>query len=88
MKEVHVKCPLKEGVNLGLRASPHHIKALHVCFRQGLKCTQDELTASAYLTVLLDDSMGGSPLQVRGRSHTSYNDNPDSKAPAVTKKER
>uniref|UniRef100_A0A674NW28 Scinderin like b n=1 Tax=Takifugu rubripes TaxID=31033 RepID=A0A674NW28_TAKRU len=32
---------------------------------QGLKCTQDELTASAYLTVLLDDSMGGSPLQVR-----------------------
>uniref|UniRef100_H3CND7 Macrophage-capping protein n=1 Tax=Tetraodon nigroviridis TaxID=99883 RepID=H3CND7_TETNG len=32
---------------------------------QGLKSTQDELTASAYLTVQLDDSMGGSPVQVR-----------------------
>ncbi|MGH0157679.1 UNVERIFIED_CONTAM: hypothetical protein FKN15_057640 [Acipenser sinensis] len=33
--------------------------------RQGLKCTKDELTASAFLTVKLDDSMGGSPVQVR-----------------------
>ncbi|XP_037131687.1 scinderin like b [Syngnathus acus] len=32
---------------------------------QGLKATQDELTASAFLTVKLDDSMGGSPVQVR-----------------------
>ncbi|KAK2895486.1 scinderin like b [Channa argus] len=32
---------------------------------QGLKCTKDELTASAFLTVQLDDSMGGSPVQVR-----------------------
>ncbi|MGH0155872.1 UNVERIFIED_CONTAM: hypothetical protein FKN15_049432 [Acipenser sinensis] len=31
---------------------------------QGLKCTKDELTASAFLTVKLDDSMGGSPVQV------------------------
>uniref|UniRef100_A0A4W6FC88 Scinderin like b n=1 Tax=Lates calcarifer TaxID=8187 RepID=A0A4W6FC88_LATCA len=30
---------------------------------QGLKCTQDELAASAFLTVKLDDSMGGSPVQ-------------------------
>lgn len=66
MKELHVKCPLNEAVNLGLRAPPCHIKALRVCFRQGLKCTQDELTASAFLTVQLDDSMGGSPLQVSG----------------------
>ncbi|XP_042353278.1 scinderin like b isoform X2 [Plectropomus leopardus] len=32
---------------------------------QGLKCTQDELATSAFLTVQLDDSMGGSPVQVR-----------------------
>ncbi|XP_068196521.1 scinderin like b [Antennarius striatus] len=32
---------------------------------QGLKCSQDELAASAFLTVRLDDSMGGSPVQVR-----------------------
>ncbi|XP_056149698.1 scinderin like b [Lampris incognitus] len=32
---------------------------------QGLKSSQDELTASAFLTVKLDDSMGGSPVQVR-----------------------
>lgn len=41
------------------------IKTVHVWFRQGLKCTQDELAASAYLTVKLDDSMGGCPVQVR-----------------------
>ncbi|XP_061094190.1 scinderin like a [Conger conger] len=32
---------------------------------QGLKCTQDELVASAYLAVQLDNSMGTSPVQVR-----------------------
>ncbi|XP_051996468.1 gelsolin-like [Xyrauchen texanus] len=32
---------------------------------QGLKCTQDELAASAFLTVKLDESMGGAPVQVR-----------------------
>ncbi|XP_069050005.1 gelsolin-like [Lepisosteus oculatus] len=32
---------------------------------QGQKSTQDELAASAFLTVKLDDSMGGSPVQVR-----------------------
>lgn len=39
---------------------------MHVmCYRQGLKSTQDELAASAFLTVQLDDSMGGAPVQVR-----------------------
>ncbi|XP_061878252.1 scinderin like b [Entelurus aequoreus] len=38
----------------------------HVIYTwQGLKATQDELAASAFLTVKLDDSMGGSPVQVR-----------------------
>ncbi|XP_008295305.1 scinderin like a [Stegastes partitus] len=32
---------------------------------QGLKCTQDELAASAFLAVNLDDSMGGIATQVR-----------------------
>ncbi|XP_061097658.1 scinderin like b [Conger conger] len=32
---------------------------------QGLKCSQDELAASAFLTVKLDDSMRGAPVQVR-----------------------
>ncbi|CAN9501021.1 unnamed protein product [Ophioblennius macclurei] len=32
---------------------------------QGLKCSQDELGASAFLTVNLDDSMGGVATQVR-----------------------
>uniref|UniRef100_A0A8C5CET0 Scinderin like a n=1 Tax=Gadus morhua TaxID=8049 RepID=A0A8C5CET0_GADMO len=32
---------------------------------QGLKCSQGELTASAFLTVTLDDEMGGTPVQVR-----------------------
>lgn len=34
-------------------------------FRQGRKATQDELAASAFLTVKLDDSMGGVATQVR-----------------------
>ncbi|KAL1022650.1 hypothetical protein UPYG_G00030520 [Umbra pygmaea] len=41
-------------------------KEQHIIYTwQGLKCTQDELAASAFLTVRLDDSMGGSPVQVR-----------------------
>ncbi|XP_056270390.1 scinderin like a [Pseudoliparis swirei] len=32
---------------------------------QGNKCTKDELTASAFLTVQLDDSMGGAATQIR-----------------------
>ncbi|KAK0134783.1 Gelsolin [Merluccius polli] len=32
---------------------------------QGLKCSRTELTASAFLSVSLDDSMEGSPVQVR-----------------------
>lgn len=36
-----------------------------VVFRQGQKCSQDELAASAFLTVKLDDSMGGVATQVR-----------------------
>uniref|UniRef100_A0A0E9VWR1 Uncharacterized protein n=1 Tax=Anguilla anguilla TaxID=7936 RepID=A0A0E9VWR1_ANGAN len=36
-----------------------------LCFRvRGVKSTQDELVASAFLTVKLDDSMGGAPVQV------------------------
>nr|XP_043887257.1 scinderin like b [Solea senegalensis] len=41
-------------------------KAGHFIYTwQGHKCTKDELAASAYLTVRLDDSMGGSAVQVR-----------------------
>lgn len=40
-------------------------------FRQGQKCTQDELGASALLTVNLDDSMGGVATQVRHYSGLS-----------------
>ncbi|XP_054458260.1 scinderin like a [Anoplopoma fimbria] len=32
---------------------------------QGTKCTKDELAASAFLTVQLDDSMGGAATQIR-----------------------
>lgn len=35
-----------------------------VVFRQGRKCSKDELGASAILTVALDDSMGGAATQV------------------------
>ncbi|XP_023672410.2 gelsolin-like [Paramormyrops kingsleyae] len=38
----------------------------HIIYNwQGLKATQDELAASAFLMVQLDDSMGGAPVQVR-----------------------
>lgn len=41
-------------------------KEQHIIYYwQGLKCTQDELAASAFLTVQLDESMGGAPVQVR-----------------------
>ncbi|XP_056315789.1 scinderin like a [Danio aesculapii] len=44
----------------------HGGRESHIIYTwQGLKCTQDELAASAFLTVKLDDSMGGSPVQVR-----------------------
>ncbi|XP_073707858.1 gelsolin-like [Garra rufa] len=47
-------------------------KEQHIIYTwQGLKCTQDELAASAFLTVKLDDSMGGSPVQVL--TNTSIN---------------
>ncbi|XP_034038381.1 scinderin like b [Thalassophryne amazonica] len=36
-----------------------------IYFWQGLKCTKDELAASAFLTVQLDREMDGSPVQVR-----------------------
>uniref|UniRef100_A0A669B2E3 Scinderin like a n=1 Tax=Oreochromis niloticus TaxID=8128 RepID=A0A669B2E3_ORENI len=37
----------------------------HIIYTWWQKCTQDELTASAFLTVKLDDSMGGVATQVR-----------------------
>ncbi|KAJ8366200.1 hypothetical protein SKAU_G00150310 [Synaphobranchus kaupii] len=41
-------------------------KEKHIIYTwQGLKCSPDELAASAFLTVKLDDSMGQSPVQVR-----------------------
>lgn len=41
-------------------------KEQHVIYTwQGLKSTKDELTASAFLTVQLDDSLDGIPVQVR-----------------------
>ncbi|XP_017286266.1 scinderin like b [Kryptolebias marmoratus] len=44
----------------------HGGREQHIIYTwQGLKCTQDELAASAFLTVKLDDSMGGAPVQVR-----------------------
>ncbi|KAI4809896.1 hypothetical protein KUCAC02_018752 [Chaenocephalus aceratus] len=43
-----------------LGAREHHL----IYTWQGLKCTADELAGSAFLTVKLDDSMGGSPVQV------------------------
>lgn len=42
----------------------HSVVNVSVFHRQGLKSTQDELAASAFLTVQLDDSMGGAPVQV------------------------
>ncbi|XP_040895476.1 scinderin like a [Toxotes jaculatrix] len=41
-------------------------RAKHIIYTwQGQKCTKDELAASAFLTVNLDDSMGGVATQVR-----------------------
>ncbi|KAK3575278.1 hypothetical protein QTP86_023396, partial [Hemibagrus guttatus] len=41
-------------------------KEQHIIYTwQGQKCTQDELGTSAFLTVKLDESMGGTPVQVR-----------------------
>uniref|UniRef100_A0A7N6BWP7 Macrophage-capping protein n=2 Tax=Anabas testudineus TaxID=64144 RepID=A0A7N6BWP7_ANATE len=41
-------------------------KEKHIIYTwQGQKCSQDELGASAFLTVKLDDSMGGAATQVR-----------------------
>lgn len=34
-------------------------------FRQGAHSTQDEIATSAFLTVQLDEELGGSPVQVR-----------------------
>ncbi|XP_030583511.1 scinderin like a [Archocentrus centrarchus] len=44
----------------------HGGRERHIIYTwQGQKCTQDELAASAFLTVQLDDSMGGVATQVR-----------------------
>lgn len=56
---VFISCMCREGKRYKYNSN------FALSFRQGAHSTQDEIATSAFLTVQLDEELGGSPVQVK-----------------------
>lgn len=63
---VFISCMCREGKRYKYNSN------FALSFRQGAHSTQDEIATSAFLTVQLDEELGGSPVQVK-KKHTKTN---------------